>query len=129
MYSVCQVKHYIEVEVEKVFREINAKNNEIISEVYVEFEKAVLRYFAKTNKDIIMCPNKNCTYLGFVKLNPCSKPLSCELCGFEWRDKSSYSLTERICRSLNPRYLGKSYMTKWHHFLFEKPCPWCGVMI
>lgn len=81
--------------------------------------------------DVILCPNENCDYAGWVQPHfTCDLPLECDLCGYTWRSIQLLPLSRRILNFVKLLLEGRedSLSQIWKD-VWTKACPGCNTPI
>eukprot|EP01017_Pseudomicrothorax_dubius_P014788 TRINITY_DN17318_c0_g1_i1.p1 TRINITY_DN17318_c0_g1~~TRINITY_DN17318_c0_g1_i1.p1 ORF type:complete len:241 (-),score=-11.81 TRINITY_DN17318_c0_g1_i1:38-760(-) len=92
--------------------------------------KALLRVYITRQSDIRSCPRFGCEYAGILPSQNCGDELSCEKCGFEWRDSSQYGILDNPFHVFQKvRHLPDSILTKCQKYFVTKECPKCSISI
>ena len=90
-----------------------------------------------TSDDIRNCPNANCSFAGYVPIDPdsgaieCTKPFKCEKCDTEWLDplqRQTKGLSLKKWKNYFRRVIDNS-CNNLRKLLISEPCPNCGVLI
>jgi IBR domain, a half RING-finger domain len=96
-----------------------------------EISTALTNSYITNAPDLRRCPKGGCSYAGVINIkNPCQEPLECEICGFQWRDPTSYTRIERIAAAVKHWEISSNEFlsTIWEN-IKTRTCEKCGVNI
>ena len=96
-----------------------------------ELDISLLNFHLRSAKDIRKCPKENCDYAGTIDLkSSCVDDLECIKCGTHWREKTHFSLTEKVLSTLTNLefWSSEAFSEVWEEF-FTNKCPNCHVNI
>lgn len=115
-----------EITIDFLIKNFNKKNMQCLNEI-------LFRKFMNSSQEFKNCPNKLCSYTGWVNIDKkCTKELECQLCGEKWIDPSimSFAIIYQFYLSvINYRKTVSQELSELNVLLFSKPCSKCGIKI
>eukprot|EP01017_Pseudomicrothorax_dubius_P038295 TRINITY_DN5713_c0_g1_i4.p1 TRINITY_DN5713_c0_g1~~TRINITY_DN5713_c0_g1_i4.p1 ORF type:complete len:267 (-),score=27.48 TRINITY_DN5713_c0_g1_i4:39-839(-) len=91
---------------------------------------ALMRVYISGQPDVRACPGAGCKYAGILPKRRCSQDLSCEKCGFKWKDPSQYGYLDNTWHFIsNIKHAVDSVLTAAYEHILTEDCPRCSIAI